>query len=185
LKMVSKKEYNSTIEIQEGTKISLKDNLLIVSGPKGESSRAFAHPKVIISINNKEINLKTVGNVSKREKKILNTFTAHIKNMVGGVSKTYNYKLKVCSGHFPMSLSMDKENILIKNFLGEKIPRKVKLINNVNVNIDGDIISISSVDKELAGRMSSSIEQATRITNKDRRRFMDGIWIIEKGIQNE
>lgn len=183
--MLTKKEFNATIEIPEGTTVSFMDNLMVVSGPKGETSRAFAHPKLKIELNDKEINLKTMGNVSKREKKMLNTFTAHIKNMVNGVKNTYNYKLKVCSGHFPMSLSIDKDSLLIKNFLGEKIPRKVKLLNNVKVDINGDIVSVSSVDKELAGKMSSSIEQATRITNKDRRRFMDGVWIIEKGIQNE
>ena len=84
-----------------------------------------------------------------------------------------------------MTVSIDKDHLLIKNFLGEKIPRKAKIIKNVKVTVNGDIINVSSVDKELAGKMSSIIEQSTRITNKDRRRFMDGIWMIEKGVQNE
>lgn len=183
--MVNKKSYREIIEIPNGTNVSLNQNILRVSGPKGENSRAFAHPKIIIKIENNRIFLSTVGPSSKREKKLLNTFVAHARNMISGVSKTYNYKLKVCSGHFPMSLAIDKDRLLIKNFLGEKIPREVKLIKNVNVTVNGDIVCVSSVDKELAGKMGSSIEQATRITNRDRRRFMDGVWIIEKGIQDE
>ena len=182
--MINKKQYLGEVVFPEGVNVTMVHNLLKITGPQGECSRLFANPKVSINIENNKITLKTTGKVSKREKKILNTFNSHIKNMVGGVINTYNYKLKVCSGHFPMSLSLDKDHLLIKNFLGEKIPRKVKLIKNVTVTVNGDIISVSSVDKELAGRVSSSIEQATRITNKDRRRFMDGVWIIEKSIQN-
>ena len=182
--MSSRKEYSSEIGIPESVKTSFERNLLNIEGPQGTTSRIFAHPRIIISLESNKIMLKTLGNVSKREKKMLNTFEAHIQNMVDGVVKSYNYKLKICSGHFPMTVSIDKDHLLIKNFLGEKIPRKAKIIKNVKVTVNGDIINVSSVDKELAGKMSSIIEQSTRITNKDRRRFMDGIWMIEKGVQN-
>ena len=36
------------------------------------------------------------------------------------------------------------------------------------------------MNKERTGRIASNIEQAVRITGKDRRRFQDGIFIIEK-----
>ena len=183
--MINKKQYSAQIEIPEGVSINLDGPTINVNGPQGSTHRKLAHPKININLNATQISLSTLGNVSKREKKMLNTFEAHIKNMVGGVTKPYNYKLKICSGHFPMNVSIDKDTILIKNFLGEKIPRKVNVLKNVDVNINGDFISVSSVDKELAGKMSSRLEQATRITNRDRRRFMDGLWIIEKGMQNE
>ena len=182
--MTENKQYSSEIEIPQGVNVTLNSFLVTVNGPKGSTMRKFAHPKILIVISENKIMLNTYGSVSKREKKVLNTFTAHLKNMVDGVTIPYLYKLKICSGHFPMNVSIDKETLIIKNFLGEKIPRKVKLTKNVQVSVTGDIISVSSVDKELAGMMSSSIEQSTRITNKDRRKFMDGIWMIEKSIQN-
>ena len=51
---------------------------------------------------------------------------------------------------------------------------------NVNVKIEGDVIVIESTDKEAAGKTATNIEQLTRITDKDRRIFQDGIYVIEK-----
>ena len=41
------------------------------------------------------------------------------------------------------------KEVLIKNFLGEKIPRKTLIPDRVEVEIDKDVITVTSVDKEL------------------------------------
>ncbi|MFH0936330.1 MAG: 50S ribosomal protein L6 [Candidatus Woesearchaeota archaeon] len=79
-----------------------------------------------------------------------------------------------------MNVSIKENNIIINNFLGEKIPRKAKILPNVKVDIQGDIIVLESNNKESAGQTAANIEQATRITNRDRRIFQDGIFITEK-----
>ncbi len=119
---------------------------------------------------------------TKKEKKLIKTIKSHIKNMIRGLEKEWIYKLEICYSHFPISVSIDKQNkqIIIKNFFGEKKPRYAKLLDNVDVEIKGNIIEVRSCDKELAGLQASLIENATRITNRDRRIFQDGIWIIEK-----
>ncbi len=81
---------------------------------------------------------------------------------------------------FPDERSANKNELVINNFLGEKIPRKLQLKDNVDVKVEGEIITVKSFDKELAGQTAASIEQLTRRTNYDIRIFMDGIWIIEK-----
>ena len=73
----------------------------------------------------------------------------------------------------------DRE-VLIKNFLGEKTPRKIKLKNEVDVKVDKDVITINSIGKELAGQTAANFETATRIRNRDKRVFQDGIFIINK-----
>ena len=50
----------------------------------------------------------------------------------------------------------------------------------VDVNVNGDIVEISSRDIELAGLTATRMEQLTRVTRRDRRVFQDGIFIIEK-----
>ena len=79
-----------------------------------------------------------------------------------------------------MNVAIDKNEIVVKNFLGEKIPRRALILPGVKVRLDKDIITLESSDKEKAGQTAANIESSTRITDKDRRVFMDGIWMIEK-----
>jgi len=47
--------------------------------------------------------------------------------MIRGVTEGYTYKLKICSGHFPMNVSLKGDVLEIKNFIGESVPRKLKI----------------------------------------------------------
>ena len=166
-------------EIPEGVSVEIKGSLVSVKGPKGENKRRLANPKVKIEKKDNSI-IVSAAKASKREKRDVGTFTAHIKNMMKGVKEPFIYKLKICSGHFPMSVTSTKDELTVKNFLGETIPRKIKLRKGVEVKVEGDRITIESIDKEIAGQTAADIEQLTRITNRDRRIFQDGIWMTEK-----
>lgn len=79
-----------------------------------------------------------------------------------------------------MNVSLAGSKLSVKNFLGEKIPRITEIPQGVAVKIEGDKITVTSIDTELGGRTSSNIEQLTRIARRDRRIFQDGIYIIQK-----
>jgi large subunit ribosomal protein L6 len=117
---------------------------------------------------------------NKNEKKVANTIAAHIKNMVEGVTKGFEYKLQICSTHFPMTVNIEKGFFLIKNFLGESKNRIVKLHGDVDVSVKEDIITVKGINIENVAQCAANIERATRITNKDRRVFEDGIFITSK-----
>ena len=177
---MKKTVFNEKIELPEGITGSIKDNFLTLNGPESrENNKDFNNPLIKLDVDGNKI-LLTTTKATKREKKVLGTFKAHIKNMIRGVQKGHVYKLKICSSHFPMSVSINNNELIVKNFFGEKHPRVLKLKEGAETKLEGDLIVIKSPNKEIAGQIAGDIEQLTKITNKDRRVFQDGIYIIEK-----
>lgn len=167
------------LELGNGVSAVLKEDTLTVKGPKGEVSREFRSSSVKIAIIPGKVVLE-VKKGTKREKTIIGTFEAHIANMIKGVQEQHTYLLKICSGHFPMNVSVAGKEFVVKNFLGEVVPRKVEIVPDVDVKVTGNDITVSSPNKELAGLMASRIENLCRITNRDRRIFQDGCYITQK-----
>lgn len=167
------------IVVPEGVTVSYTDKVFSAKGPKGEVSKRVFYPGVSVVIEGNKVVVKATQ-VTKKKKMNMGTIRAHIRNLILGAQEGYVYKLKVCSGHFPMTVTVSGDKIEVKNYLGEKVPRVLKLKQGAKVTLDGNIITVDSVDKELAGQISADIELLTRITNRDRRIFQDGIFIIEK-----
>jgi len=168
------------VVVPEGNNISISDKVLKIKGPKGELIREFSEPLIGVNVENHKIVIKSLArNLKKKDKRNFRTIRAHIKNMINGVNNGYIYKLKVCSGHFPITVNIEGNSLVVKNFLGEKVPRRLKF-EGVKVSIDGDIISVNGNDKELVGNTSASIERLTKIKGRDKRIFQDGCYIISK-----
>lgn len=174
-----KREIFQEIEIPEGIDASLDENVLTIKGEKGENKRKFDIKKISFA---KEGNKIRIGSkiASRNEKRMINTIASHVRNMIHGMTEGYEYKLKVANSHFPMNVEIKEKEVIVKNFLGEKIPRKLKILDHVDVKLDKDIITVTSFDKELAGQTAANFEKATRIRMKDRRVFQDGIFITSK-----
>jgi large subunit ribosomal protein L6 len=176
---MAKKEFQETIKAPEGISFTKEGTNVLIKGPKGVVKRDFSNPSVKVSVTGNEITLAT-QTTSKKVKAVVFSYKAHLRNAFLGVKEGYNYKMKICSGHFPMNVSVAGSTLIIKNFLGEKVPRQVKLKQGVTVKVDGANILIDGVDKEIAGQVAADIEQSTKRPAFDRRIFQDGIYIIEK-----
>ncbi len=172
------KNITAEIEIPEKTNLDIGKDI-VIKGEKGEIKRRLVSPKVTIEKKDNKVVL-SAKNATKREKITIGTFKSHIKNMIKGANEGHSYRLKICSGHFPMTVAVSGNELTVKNFLGESIPRVLKLKEGVDVKVDGENVVVESINKELAGQTAADIEQLTRITNRDKRIFQDGIWIIEK-----
>jgi len=177
--MSTKKLYKDKLEIPKNVQVELDYNVIKVKGEKGEIQKKLNLPKIKIEKQDNIISF-TSKYTSKREKRMVNTNKAHIKNMFKGVTEGFSYKLKICSGHFPMTVELKDKEIIIKNFFGEKVPRKSKILDDVKVTINGDEILVEGIDKEKTGQTATNLERATKIKNRDKRIFQDGIWITEK-----
>ena len=176
---MAKKEIKEELEILESVEVLRDGSILIVKGPKGEVRREINIPQTDIKIENGKI-IFHAQKASKREYKLIKTYMAHLKNMMKGVKDGHEYKLKILSSHFPMQVSYKNNVLEIKNFIGEKYPRTMKVPEGVDLKIDGQLIILRGIDKELLGQTASRIELLTRRTGFDLRKFQDGIYIIEK-----
>lgn len=174
-----KRSIKKEIMVPEGVTVSYENRLFVAKGPKGEVSKAIYFPAIdiVIEADKVVVGCETCG---KKEKKVLGTVAAHIKNLVIGATEGFEYKLKICSGHFPMNVKLSGKKLSVNNFLGEKIPRELTLKDGAEVKIDGDFITVKGNNIEVTGQVAADIEQLMRVTNKDRRIFQDGIYIISK-----
>ena len=173
-----KTDLKEELEIPENVDVKVNEKLMI-KGKKGEIAYQFRDPRITLTLEQGKILLKCPA-ATKRDKKRLYTFVAHIKNMLKGVIEHHHYELKICAAHFPMNVTVVGTEFIVKNFLGENSPRKIMSPNDVKVKVEGDIVIVESHNKESAGRTASQIELLTRVRHRDRRIFQDGIFIINK-----
>ena len=165
--------------LPEGVSATFADNELTITNKDTKLHRRIDIAFMNISIADNILTLSTRG-TSSREKKMLGTIKAHVANMLKGIVTPFTYTLKVCSGHFPMTVAKSGDKFTVKNFFSEKIPRELTLPAGVQVEIKGSDIEVTSPDKELAGQCAASIEQLTRRRGFDRRIFQDGIYRTKK-----
>ncbi len=175
---MKEKEIKREVEIPEGVEFKIEGRIMTAKGPKGENKKELSNPKIEVTVEEKKVTL-SAKNATKREKTNIGTFESHITNLMRGVKERFVYRLKICSGHFPMNVTCTKEEFSVKNFLGEKIPRVLKLKPGVDVKLEGEQVTVESTNKEFAGQTAAEIERLTKVKNKDRRVFQDGIYITE------
>jgi large subunit ribosomal protein L6 len=171
-----------TITVPSDIKVKLKGSSLTVDGPKGNLTRNFSHPKISIKLSKGEVAVESIM-PKKKDSALVGTWAAHIKNMITGVAKGYKYTMKVVYSHFPVKTLMKDDEFIIENFLGESHPRKAKIVGNTKVDIKGDTITLTGIDLEHVSQSCANIELATRIRNYDPRVFQDGIYMVEKGVE--
>ncbi|CAG8664545.1 9357_t:CDS:2, partial [Paraglomus occultum] len=114
----------------------------------------------------------------------LRTVKSHIENMITGVTKGFEYKMRYVYAHFPINVNIEDGEVHIRNFLGEKYIRKVKMLDGVNIEISAknkDELTLSGNDLENVSQSAANIQQSTSVKNKDIRKFLDGIYVSERG----
>ena len=173
------KNYKEELEIPEGTTAHMQSKMLTVSKAKHTLKREFKDPRLKMRIESNKIVIE-IATFTRKEKMLVGTVVAHLKNMMKGVNDPYVYKLKVCAGHFPMNITLSGKTLAAKNFVGEKVPRILEIKEGVEVKIEGADITVTSADKELAGQTAGAIELLCRRPGFDPRIFQQGIYMTEK-----
>jgi large subunit ribosomal protein L6 len=174
-----KRKFEEKIEIPQGIQIALDGNKVTLKGKLGEVSKIFKMPMFKLRIDGNNL-VVSCERYTTYEHEKFRTIQAHIRNMIKGCQEGYTYMLKVCASHFPISVTVSGTKFIVKNLLGEKIPRQLDIKNGAKVSVNGEVVEVKGVDKDIVSQVAADIEKLTRITNRDRRVFQDGIYITSK-----
>ena len=168
-----------TIPIPDPVKVSEKHKILNVEGPLGKTRKNFKRIPVDIKVEGKNIIVKSLGS-RKRDYAIFKTSESLIQTLINGVQTGYTYKMKIVYAHFPITAKVKDGSIHIENFQGERAPRVSKIFGATKVVPKGDDIIITGPVLTDVSQTAASLQQNTKVKNKDSRVFLDGVYLFEK-----
>merc|ERR1711939_834017 len=145
----------ATVNIPEGVKVSIKSRVVSVEGPRGKLSKSFKHIAVDLFMVSDRVIKVEKWNCSSKEQAVIKTVCSHIENLCTGVTKGFKNKMKLVFAHFPVTVQKDPKQ-------------------NNELIIQGNNI-------ENVGLTCSRISQSCAVRNKDIRKFLDGIYVFQKG----
>merc|ERR1711966_164763 len=94
-----------------------------------------------------------------------------IVNMGTGVTEKYEKTLRLVYAHFPINFTITDggKKCEIRNFLGEKVVRRITMLGDTKVRKSEDVkdeIHVEGIDVDLVGR-----------------KFLDGIYVSARGVK--
>lgn len=178
-----------TVTIPDGVSIEVKGRAVRVKGPRGMLQRDFKHLSVDMYLFEEEgeKKLKVECHFGKRKRLAsIRTACSHVQNLITGVTKGFEYKMRLVYAHFPINVNIEDKGtrVEIRNFLGEKRVRIVQALPGVTVARSDvkDELVLTGNDVENVSRTTSLISQQCLVKNKDIRKFLDGIYLSERGL---
>lgn len=184
-------EYTVHTQVPEGVTVSVEHRVVTVKGPRGELVRDFKHIRAEIEVVKDSEGATKVTcqlwHAKSKQRSALRTVLSHIDNMITGVTKGFRYKMRFVYAHFPVNANIPKEadRIEIRNFLGEKRVRHVPMQPGCKIIRDNtvkDQIIIEGNSIENVSRSCAEIRGSCLVRKKDIRKFLDGIYVSEKGV---
>jgi len=180
---------DQSILIPSEVSVEVKSRIVTVKGKRGTLIRSFKHQNLNMRIVGKK-NRRLVVSVyfaTREQIAAIRTVLSHVKNMITGVTKGFEYKMRMVYAHFPINASptADGTELEIRNFLGEKVVRRVPMLKGVTVSRSEkmkDEIILTGNDIELVSQSAANIHQSCLVKNKDIRKFLDGIYVSERHI---
>eukprot|EP00744_Colponema_vietnamica_P000086 GILI01000166.1.p2 GENE.GILI01000166.1~~GILI01000166.1.p2 ORF type:complete len:189 (-),score=66.30 GILI01000166.1:77-643(-) len=182
---------NQFITVPEGITVEINSRNVVVKGKRGSLSKNFRHIPVDMQLLAKGRKIKVEAWFGDRaHMACIRTVCTHIQNMFNGVTKGFQYKMRLVYAHFPINVNITEADtcIEIRNFLGEKVVRKVQMHPGVKIVRSAkvkDELVLEGNDLEKVSLSAATVQQSTRVRNKDIRKFLDGIYVSERGFIQE
>lgn len=180
-----------TVKAPRQVTVSINGRTVIVKGPRGELKQNFDHVKIqLTKVGARTLKLDMYYG-TRKQLACVKSVQSHIRNMITGVTEGFLYLMRFAYSHFPINVTVsdDGNTLSIRNYLGERNPRLVKIPEGVTAkrtpnNVQKDQLELSGNDINAVGRAAALVNQSCLAKNKDIRKFLDGIYVSAKGPTN-
>jgi len=142
------------IVLPAGTAAVLKDEILTITGPKGQLQQAIP-PEVQITIDQDKILVSVANQENRQERALWGLFHRLIGNMVTGVTSGHEKKLEINGVGYRVNLAGQK---LIFS-LGFSHPVEFVLPSGITAAVEGNVVTIAGQDKQLVGEVAAQIRR--------------------------
>lgn len=175
---------STAIKVPSGVTVTLDNRIVTVKGKLGTLTRDLRHIKVELTLPTPDSLCITVWFGLRKHLACVKTVSSLITNMIRGVMTGYTYRMKACATHFPikMLVAADGKSVEIRNFLGEKLVRKIQMLEGVKVAMgEKDELVLSGLDVTRVSQSAALIQQSCAAKGKDIRKFLDGVYVSKRG----
>ena len=142
------------IQLSKEIQIKLDDNFIHVKGPKGELKQML-NSLIKINVSDNEIVVSVSDTDNKKQKAMWGLYRSLINNMVHGVTIGFEKKLEVNGVGYKVSATNDA----VKLNVGYSHPVDYKLSEGISASVEGNIITISGINKQLVGETAAQIRK--------------------------
>lgn len=170
--------------------IEVGGRTVTVKGPNGTLKREFKSSNFAVEVRGKRSLRVDMWFGNRAERACLRTICTHIENMITGVTKGFTYKMRFAYAHFPINITLTKDAkttdhvVEIRNFLGQRRMRRVTLHKGVSIirsdNVKDELV-LTGNDLEKVSSSAALLHESILVRNKDIRKFLDGVYVSEKG----
>lgn len=142
------------IKLPAGVQATIKDKELFLKGPKGEIKVAI-NPLIEVKVEGESILVAPYDQAVKNVNAIWGLVWSLVRNGVIGVSVGFTKKLEINGVGYRATAVPGKLNMN----LGFSHPIEFKLPDGITASVEGNVISLAGVDKELLGEIAAQIRK--------------------------
>jgi large subunit ribosomal protein L9e len=175
-----------TLKVPDGVTVSVNKREVLVKGPRGALRKSLKHIPADFTLleNGRKVRIE-VWHGRRKDLATIMTAASVFKNMFTGVTKGYCYELRAVYAHFPLNMTISENDTIleVRNFLGEKRVRRVRMLGSAKVyrsNTVKDCLLVVGNDINEVSQSAALIHETCLVRNKDIRKFLDGIYVSAK-----
>lgn len=119
--------------IPQGVEVNIKSRIVTVKGPRGELTKNLRHLNMEIKFASEDKLKFVVYHGNRKHVACIRTVRSIVNNMITGVTKGFEYKMRYVYAHFPINVIINNggKEVEIRNFLGQKVTFRVQMLEGV------------------------------------------------------